>query len=184
MAGAHHILVVEDDQHIGEMLVDHLRHSTDATVRRSASACETLRLDVEQPPDLLLTDILLPDGNGIDLVRLIRSTRTYPVVFITGEPTFSRAVEALRLGACDFFAKPFDLQRLTAVVKQALADHDKFMSQQARLKKLEELTHTVVEERAELQQRVDLVCKDLVGAYRDLAARFNRQFTSEPDTTS
>ena len=120
------------------------------------------------------------DKVGIDLVRLIRSTRSYPVVFITGEPTFSRVVEALRLGARDFFAKPFDLMRLTTVVQEALADYDKQQTQQARLYRLEKLTNTVISERAELQQRVDLVCKDLVGAYRDLAKRLNRQFSSKP----
>jgi len=93
-------------------------------------------------------------------------------LIMTGQPTLGRAVEAMRLGAVDLFTKPFDLLRLTTVVKQTLADHRAHRRQGQRLERLERLAKKVIRERKELQQRVDLVCRDLVGSYRDLAELF------------
>lgn len=165
------ILVVEDDDAVAEMVVEHLRATVDAEVIRTCSARETLQLDLENPPDLVLADLLLPDGNGLDLVRLLRADHGYPVLIMTGEPTMGRIAEAMRLGAADVFTKPFDLQRLTRVVIKSLEAYRRKQKAERRTERLEKLVRKVIEDRKSLQRRVDLVCKDLVGAYRDLAKR-------------
>ncbi len=166
------ILIVEDDEAVAGMTVEHLQATVDAKVVRTAGAAETIRLVTDCPPDLMLVDLMLPDGNGLDLLRTVRARGEYPVLVMTGQPTLGRAVEAMRLGAVDLFTKPFDLLRLTTVVKQTLADHQSRRRQNGRVKRLESLAKKVIRERKELQQRVDLVCRDLVGSYRDLAERF------------
>ncbi len=166
------ILIVEDDEAVAGMTVEHLHATVDAKVIRTAGAAETIRLLTDCSPDLMLVDLLLPDGNGLDLIRTVRARDEYPVLIMTGQPTLGRAVEAMRLGAVDLFTKPFDLQRLTTVVKQTLSDHQARLRRGQRVERLEHLAKKVIRERKELQQRVDLVCRDLVGSYRDLAERF------------
>ena len=174
MSGRATILIVEDDDLLAEMLGEHLASAVGASVVRASDASEALRADDDCPPDLMITDVLLPDGDGLDLIRSIRSRRDYPVLLMTGQPTLGRAVEAMRLGVADMFTKPFDLRRLAQVVKEALAAHHTQQRRHRRLERLEKLSRKVIRERRELQQRIDLVCRDLVGSYRDLAERFVR----------
>lgn len=74
-----------------------------------------------QPVDFCLTDLRLPDGSGLDLVKLI--TKTYPntpVAVITAHGSMDLAIEALKLGAFDFVNKPLELPRLRQLVENAL----------------------------------------------------------------
>lgn len=172
MSGRATILIVEDDDLLAEMLGEHLTSAVGARVVRASDASEALRADDDCPPDLMITDVLLPDGDGLDLIRSIRSRRDYPVLLMTGQPTLGRAVEAMRLGVADMFTKPFDLRRLANVVTEALAAHHTQQRRHRRLQRLEKLSRKVIRDRRALQERVDLVCRDLVGSYRDLAERF------------
>ncbi len=110
------ILIVEDDEALAQMTVEHLQATVDAEVVRTAGAAETFRRVADCSPDLMLVDLLLPDGNGLDLIRTIRARDEFPVLIMTGQPTLGRAVEAMRLGAVDLFTKPFDLLRLGSIV--------------------------------------------------------------------
>ena len=67
------ILIVEDDEAVAGMTVEHLQATVDAKVIRTAGAAETIRLVTDYSPDLMLVDLLLPDGNGLDLLRTVRA---------------------------------------------------------------------------------------------------------------
>jgi two-component system, NtrC family, response regulator AtoC len=70
-----------------------------------------------QPPDVVLLDLVLPDGSGFDLIAdLKRQTDRAEIVVITGQASVSTAVEALRCGACDYLTKPVDVARLRAML--------------------------------------------------------------------
>ncbi len=166
------ILVVEDDPVLAEMLVDHLRLSIDARVIHATGAADALRQVHRRRPDLAIVDIGLPDGDGLELIRLIRESCDCPALVITGCPTLQRSVEALRLGADDLLTKPFDLHELSIAVLQAVDRHRASHRERQRTRRLEGLVRRVLQDRRLLQQRVDLVCRDLVGAYRELAERF------------
>ncbi|MCG3137550.1 MAG: Regulatory protein LuxO [Phycisphaerae bacterium] len=172
------ILIVEPDVEIAGMLTDHLQQTTEARVLHVTRAADAIRLDLESTPDLLLSELRLPDGYGLDLVRLLRSSREYPVMVMGESATMGKAVEALRLGVRDLFIKPFDLQRLTTSIKAALVEVAEREQKDRRLQRLENLVSRVLDERKDLQQRMDLVCKDLVQAYQDLAERFVSSRTS------
>jgi two-component system, NtrC family, response regulator PilR len=70
--------------------------------------------------DLCLTDMRLPDGSGIDLVRHIAEARPLPVAMITAHGSMESAVQAMKAGAFDFVSKPLDLQVLRQLVESAL----------------------------------------------------------------
>ena len=117
MAGER-IVIVEDDALLRSVLAERLQHegievSTAATLRE-ARAC----LD-RATPDVVLLDLRLPDGEGLDLLREVPRGDSVWVV-MTAHATVSLAVEALKLGAHDFLEKPFSLDRALATVRQAL----------------------------------------------------------------
>jgi DNA-binding NtrC family response regulator len=69
-------------------------------------------------PDILLTDLQLPDGKGVDLVNDIESRNSTELVMITGHASVESAVEALRLGATDYLVKPVDVERLKSILRR------------------------------------------------------------------
>jgi len=73
---------------------------------------------VRQTPDVLLTDLLLPDGRGTDLVRDLDAPSQVEVVVITGHASVDSAIEAVRIGATDYLTKPVDVERLTAILRR------------------------------------------------------------------
>jgi two-component system, NtrC family, response regulator PilR len=113
-------LVVDDEQDILELLRITLsrmridcRAAPDLAAARRLLATETF--------DICLTDMRLPDGNGIDLVRQIASQfPQLPVAMITAHGSMDSAVEAMKAGAFDFVSKPLDLQVLRRLVEAAL----------------------------------------------------------------
>jgi len=70
-------------------------------------------------PDVLLTDLRLPDGEGIELVRELDKPEATEVIIVTGHATVDSAVAALRAGASDYLVKPADLERVQAVLRHA-----------------------------------------------------------------
>ncbi len=113
-------LVVDDEPDICELLHITLERmgvvSHEATTLKDAKALLT-----RHRYDLCLTDMRLPDGNGIDLVRYIQDTlECLPVAVITAHGNVQSAVEALKAGAFDFVSKPVDLEMLRRLVNDAL----------------------------------------------------------------
>lgn len=113
-------LIVDDEPDICELLeITLLRMGIDAhSVFNIQSARKLL---TERSFDLCLSDMRLPDGNGIDLVRHINQVYPHiPVAMITAHGNMESAVEALKAGAFDFVSKPIDLKVLRGLVNQAL----------------------------------------------------------------
>jgi DNA-binding NtrC family response regulator len=115
-----HILIVEDAPDLRRALGRFVerrgyRTSTAATVGEALELLET------GAPDLLLSDIDLPDGSGVDLARHVRRHGlAMPVILITGLQDMAVAAEGMKAGATDFLTKPLDLDRLAEVLDRTL----------------------------------------------------------------
>jgi two-component system, NtrC family, response regulator PilR len=114
------ILIVDDEPDIRELLEITLARMGIQT-HSASNLREAQQLLQQHTFDLCLTDMKLPDGNGIDLIRYIQQRyHQLPVAMITAHGNMESAVEALKAGAFDFVAKPVDLQVLRNLVNTAL----------------------------------------------------------------
>ena len=115
-----HILIVDDEADIRELLeitLSRMQLETSA----SANIADAKSLLEKHSFDLCLTDMRLPDGNGIDLVRFIQENHpSTPVAMITAYGSMDTAIQALKAGAFDFVSKPIDLKLLRHLVDGAL----------------------------------------------------------------
>jgi two-component system, OmpR family, response regulator RegX3 len=113
------ILLVEDESSISGPLAAALeREGFDATV--AASAGEALEVAPGLSPDLVLLDLMLPDGSGFDVCRELRSTSEVPVVMLTARGDEADRIVGLELGADDYIVKPFSAREVIARVRAVL----------------------------------------------------------------
>ena len=119
------ILVVEDDASIREGLEMNLRLEGYRVIGAGDTAAGLAALG-EDPPDLVLLDLMLPDGSGLDLLRRIRRDPELcevQVLLLTALGLESDKVRGLRLGADDYITKPFSLAELLARIDASLRRH-------------------------------------------------------------
>ena len=118
-------LVVDDEPDIRELLEITLGRMGLATVAAPDVTSAKAKL-AEQTFDLCLTDMNLPDGSGLELVKLIGETHPkLPVAVITAFGSMETAITALKLGAFDFLQKPIDIAQLRGLIEAALRlDHE------------------------------------------------------------
>ena len=128
-----HALVVDDEPDICELLTMTLgRMNIKAESAADLAGARTL-LKARQF-DICLTDMRLPDGDGLELVEWIQSNASHmPVAVITAHGNVETAVQALKLGAFDFISKPLDLGHLRNIVENALRIEGKTPAQPSRL---------------------------------------------------
>ena len=116
----HRALIVDDEPDIRELLELTLGRM-DIDTRSAADLGDAYRLLEQDTFDICLTDMRLPDGNGLDLVRHIQQSNPgLPVAVITAYGSMDSAVEALKAGAFDFVSKPVNLQVLRNLVNSVL----------------------------------------------------------------
>jgi len=116
------ILVADDDAAIRTVLNQALSRSG-YTVRLTSNAATLWRWVSEGEGDVVITDVVMPDGNAFDLIPRIKRTRPdLPIVVMSAQNTFMTAIRASEKGAYEYLPKPFDLKELTAIVGRALAE--------------------------------------------------------------
>ena len=117
------ILVIDDDSALRKICLDMLAARGYRSLG-AASVGDGLRAFAERPPAVVLLDLKLPDGTGLDVLReLQRRSAATPVVVISGLGSVPDAVEAMRLGAAEFLEKPVSRDRLYAVLDRVLEAH-------------------------------------------------------------
>jgi two-component system nitrogen regulation response regulator GlnG len=115
------VLLVDDDDSVRVVVAQALRRAGHA-VRTAASLAELERELAAHPPDVLVTDVVLPDGDGIERAGQVLAARPdMPVIVLSARNTLTTAVRANEAGAYDYLPKPFDLDTLTRTVAAALA---------------------------------------------------------------
>ena len=113
------ILVIEDERTISNFICRAL-NANDYKSIPAFSGKEGLSLFFSHSPDLVLLDLGLPDGDGIDMLRSIREWSQVPIIVVSARDQEKQKVEALDLGANDYITKPFGIMELISRVKALL----------------------------------------------------------------
>jgi two-component system, OmpR family, KDP operon response regulator KdpE len=121
------VLVVDDEPQILRALRTTLR-GAGYTVDAAATATEALTTAAAQPPEAVILDLILPDGNGTDVTRDLRAWSDAPVIVLSAVGEERQKIAALDAGADDYVTKPFSvdelLARLRAVLRRRTAEHE------------------------------------------------------------
>jgi two-component system response regulator RegX3 len=113
------ILIVEDEPGISEPLTSHL--AREGFLSGVASTIEEARAAfIADPPDLVLLDVMLPDGDGRDLCREFRGSSDVPIIMLTARGEDVDKIVGLELGADDYVVKPFSAGELIARIRAIL----------------------------------------------------------------
>jgi len=114
------VLIVDDEPDIRELL-DITLSRMGVVTHSAATLAQAMEMVERVQPDLCLTDMRLPDGNGISLVEYIQQSCPHiPVAMITAHGSVETAISALKAGAFDFISKPIELEHLRRLVSSAL----------------------------------------------------------------
>lgn len=139
------------------------------------SLAEARRHLAESPVDLALIECDQPDGNGLDLAGEISSQADVTqTIMLAGRPELDNAVGAIRAGAGDYLTKPIDADELFDRVGFAQLRHKAACRQKQRVRRLRRVCRKLNHVRKDVGQQVDILCKDLVTAYQELAEQMNQ----------
>jgi two-component system alkaline phosphatase synthesis response regulator PhoP len=119
VTSSHSILVVEDEASIATFVAAYLRNAG-YTVKTAASAQSALIELAGDSPALIVLDLNLPDGDGVELCRRIRKTSDVPILMLTARDEDIDKIIGLEVGADDYMTKPFNPRELVARVKSVL----------------------------------------------------------------
>lgn len=163
------VLVVDDEPDMIEMVGDIVGRQINCRIFAARDLREAREIMASTSVDLMLTDISLPDGDGLSLLPdLHRQQPSATAMVITGRPSVDCAVEALREGAVDFVTKPFNADQLIARVSKALVRGDLIARNERRLSRLRSAIKRLSKARKVINRKVDLLCNDLISAYGEL----------------
>ncbi len=115
------LLIVEDDGAMRDLLRDHLEDAYE--IIETGDASEALALALQQKPDCVLLDLVMPKFSGFELCQTLASvslTQLIPIFIISGEPAEKYKVFCQNLGAAEYFQKPVDFSRLKARLADVL----------------------------------------------------------------
>lgn len=153
------VLIVDDQREIRDVLRIILE-GVGYTVEEAVDCKEGERLLQSMSFDIVITDIILPRFNGLDILRKAKEIQPdTPVVIITGYPCVDTAIEALRLGAYDYVTKPISVDTLTNVTRRA-----------AEIKRLKEGKKRVEEENDRYKQHLERLVEEKIQKIKDIEA--------------
>lgn len=115
----YHILLVEDEAVMRAFIAERLK-TEGYRVSEAENITDAEKLVKAKQPDLIVLDILLPDGSGLDLCRDLRGITSAPILFVTCLGEKSRIIQGLRAGGDDYIVKPFDADELITRIEVQL----------------------------------------------------------------
>ena len=147
MADGPKILIVDDEPNIRDLLTTSLRFAGFA-VRAVATGAQTISAVLEEEPDLILLDVMLPDINGFGVTKRLRASGyTCPILFLTAKDTTEDKIQGLTVGGDDYVTKPFSLDEIVARIR-AILRRTKQEEEDATLKvgevEMDQDTHEVI----------------------------------------
>ena len=118
------ILVIEDEEGVRDMVARMLtKHQYD--VSEAVDGLDGLRKIDESPPDLIIADVMMPNLDGLTLVKALKNhneTKSVPVIFLTAKGDARSMIEGINVGAKYYVTKPFQMDDLLGKVGKVLGD--------------------------------------------------------------
>ncbi len=143
------VLIIEDEPQIRAMLREAIIRHADYRVLMARDGREGLELALQERPDVILLDLMLPYLNGMDLMRALLAENLHiPIIVITAHGSAEMILKAFRLGAKDYLQKPFRIQDVWTALEHALAE------EHLRREK-EQLTHALTAANRRLQLQLE-----------------------------
>jgi len=133
-----HVLVVEDDREI-RTLIQSALSVEGFVVQTAVTLREALALLQHRPPDVIVLDLGLPDGEGLELVRAVRRQSSVPIVVVSARHQEAQKIELLDAGADDYLTKPFSVAELLARIRVALRHRGTALSAAVTVHELDDL---------------------------------------------
>lgn len=113
----HTIVLVEDEQAIAEAILLNLELESYHAIHINHGKTAIDNLQTLADSDLVILDVMLPEVNGVDICKALRTISNVPVLFLSAKGTSSDKIEGLKSGGTDYLSKPFDLEELLLRVK-------------------------------------------------------------------
>lgn len=195
MTQSKHIFFIDDDPKAGD-LFSRFTEDTHYSVQTYQNPKAALQAFKEQPCDLIITDMKMPEMTGIELLDAVKSINPdIPVIIITGYSSVDNAIQALRLGAADFIKKPYDIEELLRQIElildnqalhrentrlqQALSEQSstptKLLGESTQMLQLREMIHKLAE------IRCNVIINGESGTGKELAAMALHQLSPYAD---
>ncbi|MEM1370103.1 MAG: response regulator transcription factor [Cyanobacteria bacterium P01_H01_bin.15] len=124
MSDLSRVLIVDDEPGVRESLQAYLEDSEEFSIQTAASAPQALELIQKETPDLIVSDIMMPQVDGYAFLKELRDDIRYariPVIFLTARGMTSDRIEGYNAGADAYLSKPFDPEELEAMIRNLLA---------------------------------------------------------------
>ena len=122
------ILLVDDEQELLDMIVSILDDDGFQNTRTAKTVKEAITISETYHPELAILDVMLPDGNGFDLMKKLKNSSDYPVLFLTARGEDDDRLCGFGLGADDYMVKPFLpkelLFRINAILRRSYKDEN------------------------------------------------------------
>lgn len=125
------ILIVDDEPDLRDMLISILTEENFSNIVTTDCVRSALEVCQKEKPEIAILDVMLPDGNGFDLMDMIRSFTDIPVIFLTAKDDIQDKYSGFGLGADDYITKPFlpkeFIFRLNAVLRRCYKEENPFL---------------------------------------------------------
>ena len=174
------VLVVDDERAMIELFDDVVAAGVSCRMLTAGSMAEARKILTHEKIDLLVADVGLPDGSGLDLLEELRLTSpTAAAIFMTQKPSVDQTLFALRHGVIDYLPKPFSASQICERVSAALKQQALAARNDRRMGRLKHAVRELNKARRTVSQKVDLLCNDLITAYGDVAKQMSSLRTEE-----
>lgn len=166
------ILLVQPDGRLVESLVRTLLTNFDAELRCVAGGLKALDREMLEPHDIILADLQLEDMYGLDFVKRIRELNPVPLIVTADAPSAADMIECIRLGVSDVLIKPPNEHQVVEAVERLVRSHQADKQSRRQATRNRDLVRMLIQERRRLNQQIDILCRDLVDAHRELVEKF------------
>lgn len=166
------ILLVQSDGRLVESLVRTLLAHFDAELRCVAGGVKALDREMIEPHDIIIADLILEDMYGLDFIKRVRELNPVPLIVIAESPSNSDLVECLRLGVDDVLIKPANDTQIVESVERLMRSYQADKQSRKQANRNRNLVRMLIRERRRLNQQIDILCRDLVEAHRELVEKF------------